>query len=329
LKTSYPGLFVVHGADDYLRLSAVRRILERESDPSTRLLDLERVDGRDLDERRIAEIVQTVSLFSFDGSGSRMLRVDEADQIRAEPLKYLLAAIDGVSPGGTLPFRVLLVYGLEKVPPKSVTDRAAEITRCERLDWKSARPWLIDYARSRHGRVLAATAAEALIAALGMSDAGALAHEMDKLNDLAGDGGDVTPDLVAEATGVRVGRSVYDLCDAVGRRDSARASSILADVLGRPDYDGVRVVITIGYHIADLQRIRARLDRGESPKKATEIFARYWPKKRDELAAQARRWTLVDLDRASDLLLDVDLALKSGAKEQTFQVLSTYLHRIG
>jgi DNA polymerase III delta subunit len=321
----YAHLHVIHGDDDFLRLEAIRASMRELLPAGGESLDLDRVDGRSLDAGRVSDVTQTMSLFSTGGfDGRRVLFVDDADQIRTDVLSYVLNTFDADN-GEDGAFGVMLVYGLGKPPAKAAAEKAGVVREAKKLDWKTSRTWLADYARRRHAQNLSSAAMEALFSAVGMADAGVLANEVDKLVDLA-DGGHISVELINESTGMRVGRSPYDLCDALGRKDPTRAAEILTGVLGQPEYDGVRVTITLGYHLADLLRLRARVETGETANKAAaSLFPRYWPKKRDELIAQSRNWTMAELDHAADLLLDVDVALKSGAKDHTFQILSSYL----
>src|SRR5690606_29031102 len=112
-----------------------------------------------------------------------------------------------------------------------------------------------------HGIRLSNTAAQALLRALGPSSSGRLANEVDKLQVLAGNA-PITAQLVADATGVQVGKSIFDLCDSVGNRDVEAACAILEDVLHTPNNSAIGSVVLLGRHLLDIGIARAMLDRG-------------------------------------------------------------------
>src|SRR5690606_4362124 len=99
--------------------------------------------------------------------------------------------------------------------------------------WDAER-WLITHAQDTHGVVLSKAVAEALVGARGWENLGVLASELEKLIARAG-GGNVTPELVEKATGVRMERTVWALCDHIGERNCAEALTTLRNVLAQPD----------------------------------------------------------------------------------------------
>lgn len=317
-------LYVVSGKDDYTRMRASRQVLDQVIPEPARVTNIERTAGRELDSRRISDALEEFSLFGFDGA-RKVLYVDEAEQIRSEIQKELIAAIDQGSARNADDIAILLVYSPDKNPPKAVLDRTEtrHHHQCRPLDWKTARPFILDYARSK-GLRMSNDAADTLIQHIGQGDAGQLVQEIDKLALLM-EGRPISPAAIIRATGHRVGRTVFDFCDAFGERNASKASSILSDLIENAEQEPAAIVIMLGYHVVALLRVCARLEAGDSPTDAASFHRVAF--KRNDMVTQARRWTLSELEQATEAILRLDLDLKSGAKDNAYNLISTILRQ--
>lgn len=312
----FDGLTLVSGDDDYRRRDVVRETLARLVPEQDRDFNYDRFPGKSVEPEALLSALSSPPMMAE----RRVVHIDEAEALGKELRTRLAELLDQLSEREVDDVALLLVYGPGKKPPRQFTQRAAAHEKLGGLRWRDAESWVQSYAERTHGRMLGRGVARVLLESLGPSDSGRLANEVDRLMAVAGEE-DITPETVALATGVQRGRSGYDISDAMGERDFGKAARALDDVLASPEWSGVRIAVTLSYHLSDLALLRARRDQGLSVPEASAGLG--WRAKK--LVAQSRNWTLVDLDRALAELGATDLALKTGADER--QALRTFLHR--
>jgi DNA polymerase-3 subunit delta len=181
----------------------------------------------------------------------------------------------------------------------------------------------------RRGLLLAPDAAEHLVNRVG-NDIQRLLSELEKCSLRAGDG-PVTAHIIDEMVKRTPQDTIFDLTDALGERQGARALATLRELVGSGEAPE-RVLATFVTHLRKLLQARAFLDAGVSLDSSThsrlprELMAQLPQDGRENLAltlqnpsqawrgrkfaAQARNFSLPQLQNALAAALTTDLAMK-------------------
>lgn len=133
--------------------------------------------------------------------------------------------------------------------------------------------------------------------------------EMSKLAGYLGEKKKATADDVMKVVShVRLD-SVFDLTDAIGRNDRARALTCLANLLDNGQNE-VGVLALISRHVRILRLVSDGLKEGLSGQRLSSR-AGVSPYFLKSYVDQAREWNATKIDRTFEALLDTDRALKS------------------
>jgi DNA polymerase-3 subunit delta len=146
-----------------------------------------------------------------------------------------------------------------------------------------------------------------------------VADAVERLCLYAGEGAEVTEEHVAECLVRLRTATIWELVDAVGRRDVGRALTTLHDVYD-PQDRGIRLVGVLAWSARQLVKFESATRAGLAPEEAARR-AGAPPFKARELARQARRIPRAELERWLETLSGVDLALKGGSKRPAKAVL--------
>jgi len=139
-----------------------------------------------------------------------------------------------------------------------------------------------------------------------------LVDALERLSLYVGSGEPITEDAIATCL-VRMRQStVWELTNAVGRRELGPALAALDDVYDPRDR-GLRLVALLAWSVRQLIKFDAAVRAGASPEEAARR-AGAPPFKARDLAAQVRRLSPSDLERWLLLLADADLELKGSKR---------------
>lgn len=301
-------LYVIAGTDDYRRISALKEILDRETDPDFRDFNYDRLEAKGLTAHTVSSVLSTPPVMA----DRRVIHIDDADHLSKEVEEALIAGIDDAMDRGSDDLSIVVVYGYGKKPSKAVASRAGVVHDFGEMKWRDAQTWISSYAQSEHTIRLSTAAVQALINAIGPSDSGRLKTEIDKLVVLS-KGKPITPQLIEEATGAQAGKSIWDLCDRIGERNLPESLILLEDVLSQPEFNGIRVIINLSARLTKIGLARAAMDTGAPTGQVKAKLGAPW--QADKVLSQARLWNLEELDRALNHLCDADLALKTGGED--------------
>jgi DNA polymerase-3 subunit delta len=164
--------------------------------------------------------------------------------------------------------------------------------------------WVQERAR-RAGYSLQQEAAVLLAELIG-GELGVLAVSLDKIALYAGAGEGITADHVAEVVAATRVSSIFELTDALGKRDWAQASLLMRNIVG----GGQSALLVLAMLVRQLRLIlQAKLWQGRASDLAPTLGVR--PFVADTLVAQARRYTEAELYRALRLAARTDARLKS------------------
>lgn len=194
------------------------------------------------------------------------------------------------------------------------------LVSCEPLS-RDALPGWIDKAAREKGHRISPEVAD-LLAEIAGPELGYVADAVERLSLYAGKGQPITEDAVA-AVVTRVRQSsVWELIDEVGRRNTARALAVLADVFDPRD-GGLRLLGALAWSIRQLVKFDSALRTGSDPREAAQR-AGMAPFKANEAARTVKSLRPGTLPSWLRLLAETDLALK-GSRRPAQAVLETML----
>jgi DNA polymerase-3 subunit delta len=166
--------------------------------------------------------------------------------------------------------------------------------------------WVIRRARTQKRRVTP-EAARMLVESLG-DNLRMLAGEIDKLGTYVGEGREIGAEDVRALTPIARQSKVFDLTDALGRRDTATALALLHELLAQGE-SPLGIVALTAFQTRALMQVRLLSDRG-MPAHQIAATAGLAPFVVDKSLRLARRFTFAELETAHRRLLEIDTALK-------------------
>ena len=181
---------------------------------------------------------------------------------------------------------------------------------CEPLPRSALPAFILREAKGR-GHALDPEVAD-LLAEIAGPEVASVADAIERLSLYVGAGQPFTEDAVAACL-VRVRQStVWEMINAVGRRDLGAALAALDDVYDPRDR-GLRLVGLLAWSVRQLVKFDAAVRAGAGPEEAARR-AGAPPFKARELSTQLRRITPSDLERWVLLLAESDLELKGSKR---------------
>lgn len=312
LKKGAPDpVYYLHGDEDVLKDEAIRALVDRSLEPSTRDFNLDLRDAATLDAAGLNALVNTPPMLAERRvvvlRGVEHLR--KKSKGRDELLRYLAAP----SPSTVL----VLVQGPGEKAESDLTARATTVV-LDRLPPERVTRWIAHRATTI-GLTIEPAAAALLVEAVGC-DLGAIAQEMEKLAVIAVERAATAEDVTA-VVGVRHGETIHDLIDAAVERRAAAAAALVEPVLGQAGVTGVRIVTALGTALLGTALARAELDRGTPRARLEDTMFRHlvaarpfglrnWKEEAARWSRWATLWAAADLRRGLRLALEADRALK-------------------
>jgi len=143
----------------------------------------------------------------------------------------------------------------------------ARILEYPKLKSAALERWVADYMRSR-GYTAAPGALKLLLEAAG-TDLQTLVNEIEKLALFAGTSGVITGEAVDELAGASRQRGIFELIDALGRRDSRAALQILASLLDAGEAP-LMIVTMMARHYRQILIVKEMLENRRKPSEISE-----------------------------------------------------------
>lgn len=319
-RTPRPGgAFFLSGDEDFLREQAVARIVAAHLDPATGDFNLDQLRGDAVTAEALASVLATPPMMA----DWRVVVIREAQALSQKAREVVEAVASAPPPGLALVVSARIPAG-SKARFYTLLQQYARAVDFAPVDPLDAPGWVIEHARSTHGREIEPEAARALVAAVGAELRGLVA-ELEKLAAFVGDRPTITRDDVQALTGVVPRYDRWGWFDLVGERRFDEALRQLPVLLAGGE-TGVGLVIGLGTQLLRIALVcaggTAALERELKPNQR-------WLARR--VAPQARRWTLAEADLALAELLRADRLLKSASltDRQAMEELLLRLWAIG
>lgn len=325
--------YAILGADAPRVQRSLRRLRQRIVEESGSDLNVVELDAAALETGR-GDPGELLTAIAQPGLvlGHRAVIVLNADKLKAATKTDLVAALQDMPPDTTVAF---VAAGLAK--NDKLLKVVASIGDVLRFDLPSRREypeWLGKRARE-HGLHLSVHEARHLARLVG-DDAWRLDSELGKLAAYVGARSSRDPvtvsaeDIDAVCT-PSLDVQIWDLTDAVGRRDSAAAFRALEELLAGGDQrrsrgDPLRgILTTLSRHLADLRRVHALRTR-DPERAATEL--QIHPFRARKLVEQAAQFPVTLIDRALMALAAADADMVGGSQLPPQMVLEVALAEI-
>jgi len=322
-ERAFERAYYFHGDDDFRKEEALRQLVDAAVDPATRDFNLEVRRGGELDAGLLGSLLGTPPMMA----DRRMLVVRDVGALKKDARAALASYLEHPAPDQL----VLLVSPAGEKLDKTLDNRATGVEFAPLTGDRVLR-WIEKHATQVHGARISQEAARLLQGAAG-DDLQQLSAEIDKLASYT-QGEPIDEAAVSAVVGVRRGETLGDFLDAVLRRDTTQALSLVDHVLALPKTTGVNVVMALAAHMLAIGWGLSRREEGASVgalareyydflKSAGTFLGRSWG---DAVAAFTRgldHWTTADVDRALALMLDADCALKESRVSSEAQVIAS------
>jgi DNA polymerase-3 subunit delta len=319
-------VYLFHGADDFLKESWVRRVVETAVDPGMRDFNLELLRAAECDLARLSGALDALPMLAE----RRVVVLRDPGALKKAERARLAAYLERPASETVL----LLV-----VPAGGKTDtallNAASSLEFKALEGEDLLKWIAHQAKTECQTTIAPDAA-ALLASYGGNDLALLTGELRKL--VAYTNGETIDTAAIEAvTGVRQGHTMGDLLDCVATRDITGAVALVEEVIDLPKSGGVPVVMALTSQMLAIGWVLAARARGLHPSRVSgELFAllkgaggaytgRAWGEAVTCWTTHAPKWTAAEVDRAIDALLRADLALKDTKVSSEAQLVTSLI----
>jgi DNA polymerase III subunit delta len=324
IKTGrFDAVYCLCGDNEFRKDEAVRQIVNRATEESTRDFNVEQLRGAEVDAHSLEANLGTLPMVAE----RRVVVLRDPGALKRQARAVLDRYLENPSPSTVL----VLVVPAGGDPSQEIIDCASTF-EIDTLTGARLTKWIVRQAKTSHGVEIDADAAELLQEGVG-PDLMELAGEIDKLASYC-DGQRIDAAAVSAVVGVRRGETIVDLLEAVSRRDSTAAVSLTPLVLRQPKMTGVSVVMALTVQTLGIGLCRARRDTGANasaveravfPHARRNSFAVY-PAPGPATALWARaaaRWSLADVGVALDALLAADTALKETRVASDEEIVST------
>jgi DNA polymerase III subunit delta len=324
-RRSFDGAYYISGDDDYQKDDAVRQLIEAALASAPRDFNLDVRRAADLDAETLEILLSTPPMMA----DRRVVVIRDASGLKKDARKVL----DAYLKKPAVDMLLILTCPTGSKADSSISGNTTTL-EFDPLSGDRIPRWIAHHASSELGVRITPSAIELLQTAIG-SDLHQLSAEIDKLASyVEGRGDEITEEAVAAVVGVRRGETQADLLDAIAERNLSRALEVMPHVLSQPKTTGVSIVMALTTQMLAISWGRARLDDGlPRGRLAQEYFdllketgaytGRPWGSATAIWSRAAERWTREGLDRALDLLLDADVALKESRVSSDEQLLAT------
>jgi DNA polymerase-3 subunit delta len=307
-----PTFYVLHGDDEFSCQAQVQAMRAQMGDPDTAALNITVLDGKTASATDVIAAARSMPFLSdkrlviVEGMLSWLTRRGASKSAKAE-----LDQIQDALP--SLPEWARVVF----VEIQTLSDRnpILKLAKTEPGGFhkafnppRNAVSWIKNQARDEHQAEIESAAAMALAAVIG-EDLRAADSELAKLAAFVDGERPITENDVALLTPYVSEANVFEMVDALGRRDGAAAARLLHRLLEQDE--PLRLLGMIVRQFRLLIQAREFLNEGGAPRQIAQTLGVH-PFVGEKLAGQAGAFTLSQLERIYRFLLDTDLGIKTG-----------------
>lgn len=300
-------VYLFHGEEDLLIEEGVDALIRKAVDPATRSFNLDIVYGSKTDAKSALAIASSFPMMSQ----RRVVVVKEFEKLAAdETAKELLSAYLQRPLETTC---LILIAPIPDFRRRPFTDlkKHAEVIECKPMYDNEIPAWILDRVR-RQGKEIDLDAGQLLQAYAGNS-LRAIQNEIEKLFLFIGDRKSISVEDVSQVVGATRGYTVFDLQNAIGRRDMKEAIRILERMLELGEsHQLILVMLTRFFH--QLWKVgELRSKRVSEREIATEL--RVPPFYVKQYLGFVTNFTAEHIEAGFKALLEADVELKSSSRD--------------
>ncbi len=299
-KGKIASLYHFTGEEDFLKREASDRLIQLLIEPELRSFNLDVLQAR---ETGSEEIINLCSTLPF-GSRRRMVMVYEAQRLSPKEKEELLKYLPHI------PESSCLILFTPKVDRRQKFYQRLEKLGTEiefyPLSQAEVSGWIKEKVE-KQGKKIDPPGIELLLEGVGYNLYD-LANEIEKLAIYLKDRGKIDINDIETVVGYSKTENIYQLNQAVGERNFARALRILKELSlsrGKETY----IILMLGEHFLRLYKVKASSE--TNTYKLAHLLGSY-PNYVGEYQDQAKNFSLEQLEKGLSFLYQADFDLKSG-----------------
>lgn len=317
MVTPHQSVFLFIGDDKYLKEEALKDLRTSLQEKSRCRYDQITFYGGELDAVEVFSQLNTVPLLS----DKRLIVIKDIEKAPDDFRAGLIGYIKKPSKSAYL----VLEAGSDSVLKDY--DEAVKQISVRYLGMPSGPmlvSWMKSYAGAR-GKTIDNSAA-AILKELEGNDLSYLSQELDKLIAFTGSRKEIRADDVEELVGKSLIISVFDIADAIGRRDMAAAIKIGSNLIanGKKEYE---IIGILSWHLKRMLKAKTLKAKGENDYTVASIL-RIGRKFQDEFFRQLAGFNPEKIRSNVELLLRADLDIKRSRLNNPGTVLELALIRL-
>ena len=307
-----PTFYVLHGSDGFSLRAQVNAMRAQMGDPATAEMNTTVLDGRSTSPAAVLAAARAMPFLSdkrlviVEGLLSWLVRKG-AGKTGKDALEELAAGLEDLPPHARLVF----------VETEPLAERHPILTAVKTLPGgfhklfgppPNVGVWIRNHARETYGVEIEPQAAAALAAVID-TDLRAADNEIAKLATYVDGARPIILDDLKLLTAYTAEADVFEMVDAIGRRDGDTALRLIHRLL--QDDEPLRLFGMIVRQFRLLILAREHLNAGGSPGELSQAIGVH-PFVAQKLTGQVRAFSLDQLEAIYRYLLDTDLAIKTG-----------------
>lgn len=316
--------YLFHGDNEFLKEEKVRALIDRATDGATRDFNLDVRRASEMDTASLALALDSLPMMA----ARRVLVIREIAALKKDSLTLLKSHL------GRPTAMVLLFVASAGTKPDAALSEHCLVVEFKPLNENELVIWVSQHAGSV-GVTIQPVAAELLCRTTG-NDLALLSGEIDKLRNYS-NGAPIDEHAVTAIVGARHGETLGDLLDLLAVRDGSRAIALLGRALAQPKTTAVSILmalttqtIALGWALAARARglPQYQLERelfGLLKETPSSLVGRPWREAVKAWVHALPHWDSSSVNRALELLITADAALKDSRISSEEQILSTML----
>lgn len=307
---------LIHGEETLLLDECVNAVIDRSVDPGVREFNLDVIDGAKTDVR---DVLAKASSFPMMADRRVVVvktfeRLVSGEKAREMFAGYLVRPMDST--------RLVLVAEAPDFRRKPFNDlkKSGDVVECKPPWDNEIPPWTVERAK-QFKKIIGLDAARMLQAYVGDSLM-SIHRELDKLSSYVGDRPEITEDDVSAVAGASRGFTVFDLQNAIGRRDFRSASTVLRRMLESGE-SAPGIIVMLTRFFLQLWKLREMKQERMSDAEIASAL-RMSPYHLRSLSAFLTQHTVREVEGALMTLRETDRAIKTGADVSAEMELMVY-----
>ncbi len=287
--------------EDFFIEEALEHIKAEKLDEGSRDFNYDIFYGKETDVSRVFDIIETLPMMS----ATRLVMIRRAHELKDKDWQTLMPVLSNPVPSTFLVFVGDKPDGRKNVI-KQMLKNLTHFHFAKPYDREF--PQWVQYICKKHGQQIETDAIHLLMQIVGPNLL-EIKNEILKLGQYVGKDKPITAsDVMHVASRIKL-QNVFDLTDAIGKNDQARALMCLADLLENGQNE-VSILAMVHRHIRLLRQTRVGEQQGLNGRELSSFAGvpYYFLK---EYTAQARMWNDRKIEKTYKVLGETDRALKS------------------